>query len=185
VDRVVIVGCGGSGKTYLARELGARLGLPVTHLDTVYYDRDWQPLSHDDFAATQKRLVAEPRWVIDGNYASTLPIRLRTANTVIFCDLSTLACLRSILERRRRHGAGQHDDLGVYDRITPAFIRYVLGYRRTMRPRVLQLIAEHARHTTMIVLSSRSDTRRYLSSVHRSTEASPTSAQNVTEQIDR
>ncbi len=42
-----------------------------------------------------------------------------------------------------RHGAGQHDDLGVYDHITPAFIRYVLGCRRTMRALVLQLIAEH------------------------------------------
>ena len=33
VERVAIVGSGGSGKTTLARALGAYAGLPVVHLD--------------------------------------------------------------------------------------------------------------------------------------------------------
>jgi len=38
------VGCGGSGKTYLARQLGQILGVPVTHLDAVFYDDEWNEL---------------------------------------------------------------------------------------------------------------------------------------------
>jgi hypothetical protein len=41
MDRITIIGCGGSGKTYLANQLAALLDLPVTHLDSVYYDTNW------------------------------------------------------------------------------------------------------------------------------------------------
>ncbi len=73
MDRIAIVGCGGSGKSKLARELGQLLGITPVHLDGVYYDRDWQPLDQEQFAARQHELVSAPRWIIDGNYASTLP----------------------------------------------------------------------------------------------------------------
>lgn len=98
MDRIVVVGCGGSGKSTVARRLGEILELPVTHLDAVYYDRDWNPLPHKEFALRQERLVAGRRWLIEGNYASTLPIRLAAADTVIFLDLPAVVCLR--LNRR-------------------------------------------------------------------------------------
>ena len=134
MERIAIIGCGGSGKSHLARVLGARLGITPVHLDAVYYDKDWKPLDQEAFAALQRDLVAAPRWIIDGNYASTLPIRLQAADTVIFLDLPGWACLWGIVQRRLRHGGGQHQAIGVYDRITWDFIRYILGYRKTDGP---------------------------------------------------
>ena len=99
MDRIAIIGCGGGGKSHLARELGASLGITPVHLDTVYYDKDWNPLPKDQFAALQRDLVSAPRWVIDGNYASSLPIRLAAADTVIFLDLPARACW-GIAQRR-------------------------------------------------------------------------------------
>jgi adenylate kinase family enzyme len=165
VDRVAIIGCGGSGKSHLARQIGAVLGVVPVHLDTVYYDADWNPLPAAEFAAVQRELVRPQRWVIDGNYASTLPIRLKAADTVIFLDLPARTCLRGIAQRRLRHGGGQHDAIGVYDRITWGFIRYILGYRKTMAPWVRSLIAEHAGHADIAVLTSRRAARLYLASI--------------------
>ncbi len=162
MERIAIVGCGGSGKSHLARVLGARLGITPAHLDALYYDNDWKPLDQETFAALQRDLVAAPRWIIDGNYASTLPIRLEAADTVIFLDLPGWACLWGIAQRRLRHGGGQHQAIGVYDRITWDFIRYILGYRKKMAPRVRALIASHAGHAQVTVLRSRAAVRRYL-----------------------
>jgi hypothetical protein len=84
MNRIAIIGCGGSGKTYVARKLVGRLNLPLTHLDSVYYDADRNPLPHEHFADRQRDFVTRPRWLIEGNYASTLSIRLGFADTVIF-----------------------------------------------------------------------------------------------------
>jgi adenylate kinase family enzyme len=165
VDRIAIMGCGGSGKSHLARSLGTALGITPVHLDGLYYDADWKPLDKDTFADLQRDLVAAPRWIIDGNYASSLPIRLQAADTVIFLDLPGWACLWGILQRRLRHGGGQHQAIGVYDRVTWDFVRYILGYRREMAPRVRTLIADYAGDGQVIILRSRRATRHYIATV--------------------
>lgn len=81
MKRVAVVGSGGSGKSHVAGELGRILAAPVTHLDAVYYDDEWNPLPQEKFEAVQRELVAEPRWIIDGNYNSTLQVRLQARAT--------------------------------------------------------------------------------------------------------
>jgi adenylate kinase family enzyme len=164
MNRIAVIGCGGSGKSTVARQVGALLGYPLIHLDAVYYDEHWQPLPPDEFAAEQEKLVAGGRWIIEGNYASTLPIRLATADTVIFLDLPAATCLWGIGQRRWRYRGGQHAD-GVYDRITWSFIRYILGYRHTMRPRIHALLQEHGPHVRLITLTSRRQANQFLNRI--------------------
>jgi adenylate kinase family enzyme len=165
VQKVAIVGCGGSGKSHLARQLGAILGAPVTHLDAVYFDDEWNAPPMEKFAAAQRDLVAEPRWVIDGNYNSTLPIRLEACDTVVLMDISTPAALWGVFSRQIRHGVG-HKGNGVHNRITWNVIKYVATYRRKMRPRVTAKVSEHAAdHADVVLLTSRRRTRHWLHQV--------------------
>ncbi|MBI1757611.1 MAG: topology modulation protein [Actinobacteria bacterium] len=171
MDRIAIIGCGGSGKTYLANQLAALVNLPLTHLDGVCYDADWNPLPPDEFAALQRKLVAEPRWLLEGNYAGTLPIRLSRADTVIFLDVHAITCLTGILQRRWRYRGGQHAEDGVYDRITWNFFRYIWGYRKTMRPKVRQLLDEHGGDARLVTLSSRRQVARFVAQLRAESSA--------------
>jgi adenylate kinase family enzyme len=167
VEKVVVVGCCGSGKSYVAREIGRLTGAPVTHLDAIYYDDEWNAAPMDGFADAQHELVARPRWVIDGNYNSTLEIRLRACDTVVFLDLPTRSCLWGMLSRQLRHGAGQNSTNGVYNRINTDVVKYVRGYRRSMRPRVLAKFDEYAGHARVVSLRSRAHARQWLAELGR------------------
>ncbi|MCX5277762.1 MULTISPECIES: topology modulation protein [Streptomyces] len=165
MKKVAIVGCGGSGKSHVARQLGAILGAPVTHLDAVFYDDAWNALDQEKFTTLQRDLVAAPKWVIDGNYNSTLQTRLEACDTVVLMDVSTVAALWGIFSRQIRHGAGHKGD-GVHNRIHWGVIKYVATYRRKMRPRVIAKIDEFARgHAEVVLLTGRRHTRRWLQQV--------------------
>ena len=84
---------------------------------------------------------------------------------MIFLDLPGWTCLWGIVQRRIRHRGGQHHGIGVYDRITWNFVRYIVGYRRQMSPRVRRLIADHAGNAEVVVLRSRRAARYYLAAV--------------------
>ncbi|MFD7707879.1 topology modulation protein [Streptomyces sp. NPDC059786] len=165
MKKVAVVGCGGSGKSHVARELGRVLGAPVTHLDAAFYDDEWNALPMDKFTDLQRELVARPRWVIDGNYNSTLQVRLEACDTVVLMDVSTVAALYGVISRQIRHGAG-HQGNGVHNRIHWGVIKYVVTYRRRMRPRVMAKIEEFAvGRADVVLLVNRRRTRRWLRKV--------------------
>ncbi|MGH3822134.1 MAG: DNA topology modulation protein FlaR [Pseudonocardiaceae bacterium] len=166
MQRVAIIGCGGSGKTTISCRLAAAIGTTATHLDAVYYDDEWSTLQPEKFAAVQEELVAADTWVIEGNYAATLPIRLQRATHVIFLDLPATTCLWGIAQRRWRYRGGQHDTTGVYDRITWGFLTYIWGYRREMAPRVRALLTEHADHAQVHIVRSRGAANQLTEQLH-------------------
>jgi adenylate kinase family enzyme len=94
MKRVAVIGCGGSGKTTLSRQLGELLRLPVIHIDAHYWrwvDGERVELTPAQWTERHRELVAGDRWIIDGMKFGMLGERLTAADTVIYLDVSTLA----------------------------------------------------------------------------------------------
>ncbi len=166
MHRVAVIGCGGSGKTTLANELAACLDLPVVHIDSHYWrsvEGERVESSPAQWSACHRRLISETEWVIEGMKLGMLAERLARADTVIYLDLPTRECLSGILRRRLRYRGGSYPDIGVYDQINFAFLRWVWSFRRRHRPRLLQLLASF--NGEQIVLRRRRDVRRFLAAL--------------------
>ena len=106
MQRVVILGNAGAGKSTLARRLAARIAAPVVHLDAHFWQPGWQPTPRVEWAERVSALAAQESWIMDGNYAATLGVRLSRADTVVVLDLPRVQCLyrvvrRGLLERGR------------------------------------------------------------------------------------
>ncbi|MEP2829982.1 AAA family ATPase [Parvibaculum sp.] len=76
MQRILLIGSPGSGKSTLARALGRRFGLPVTHLDRLWWQPGWVELGAGKFRPLVEEAVAKDKWVIDGNYSATWDIRM-------------------------------------------------------------------------------------------------------------
>lgn len=105
-------------------------------------------------------MISGERWVIDGMKVGVLQARLAAADTAVFLDLSMVRCLWGVLSRRRRYRGQMRPDIGVYDRVNAEFIRWIWSFRRTARPRVLELLA--ASSCQVVVLRDRRQLRAFL-----------------------
>jgi adenylate kinase family enzyme len=138
MERILIIGSPGSGKSTLARALAAQTGLPLFHLDRLYWRPGWVQPGKPEWRERMAALVAEPRWIIDGNYTGTIDLRLAAADTVVLLDLPPLLCGWRIL-RRVNGGLGRvRADMapGCPERLDFGFLRYVLSFRRRVLPRI-------------------------------------------------
>lgn len=98
--RTLIIGSPGVGKTYLTRQLQERRQVAVLHLDKIWHDMDYSEEAEKVFEERLKAFMsASDDWIIDGNFASTLPLRLQYAQQVIWLKSSPWACLYNVLKR--------------------------------------------------------------------------------------
>lgn len=160
--KIAVIGCAGAGKTTFARELGARLDLPVTHLDRLFWQPGWQKTERTRWQELQHELVAGERWVIDGNYDSTLEIRLAAADTVIFLDFSRWLCLFRVFRRTIASRGRDTQAPGCPDKVDREFLVWIWNFRREARPRTLTVLAEHGKNVEQHILTSPRDVRQFL-----------------------
>lgn len=168
MKRVAVIGCGGSGKTTLSRQLGELLDLPVIHIDSHYWrriDDHWFASTPEQWAQRHRDLVARDSWVIDGMKLGVLAERLAAADTVIYLDLSTRACLAGILRRRLRFGGQLRPERGVYDRVSWQFIRWIFSFRRRQRPKILELLSSY--RGDVILVFRRRDARQIIANLRQ------------------
>jgi adenylate kinase family enzyme len=165
VQRIAVVGSGGAGKTTFARELGARLGLPVVHLDEHFWQPGWVETSRDEWRLVQKRLIAGDAWVVDGNYGGTLDIRFRAADTIVMLDYPRLVCMGRALRRGLVYRGRAIQAKGCPERLDRSFLRWVWNYRRDSRPRLLKALEEHGSSARFVRITSPRRARRFLAEV--------------------
>lgn len=140
MQRVMIIGCSGSGKTTLAKQLAERTGLPLIHLDREYWRPGWVEPDKAEWAAHVETLASQPRWIIDGNYGSTLAPRMTAADTVIFLDFSRGRCVSRVLSRSLRWYGRATQAEGCPERFDWEFLRWVWNWRRDSRPRMIKAL---------------------------------------------
>jgi adenylate kinase family enzyme len=85
--RIIVVGCPGSGKTRLALNLGRKLGLPVVHLDVLYWLPGWKASDKTSFRARVVDAIAGEGWVVDGSFSGlAFDLTLARSDTLIVID---------------------------------------------------------------------------------------------------
>lgn len=166
MERILIIGNAGAGKTTFSKKLAAKLGLPIIHLDKLFWHGQWEHLSREVFDSALQAELEKPRWIIDGNYTRTLPHRLSYCDTVFYFDLPTLSCLWGITKRVFQHYGKTRDDMGGicierFDKQKAELYSHVLAFNKTHRKAYYQLFSQHP-ELKLVVFKNRRQVRKYL-----------------------
>jgi adenylate kinase family enzyme len=167
MQRILVIGSSGAGKSVFAARLAERTRLPLIHLDALYWKPGWIKTPKEEWARTVDDLLARDRWVMDGNYAGTLDRRLAACDTVVFLDLPRTVCLMRAVKRRIVYRRGGRPDMtpGCSERLTWEFIRWIWQYPRNQRPRVLARLAALRPDQRAVVLRSAAEADQFLHSL--------------------
>ena len=169
MERVIIIGCGGAGKSTLARKLGEKTGLPVVHLDKLFWRPGWVQVSQEEFDQLHRRELAKDRWILDGNFNRTMEERVARCDTIIYLDFSRVACCLGVLKRILTTYGTVRPDMGegCPERIDFEFLKWVWNYNKDKRERNYKLLNE-ADHAETIVLKNRRAVTRFLAAIDKS-----------------
>jgi adenylate kinase family enzyme len=110
--RVLVLGPSGAGKSTLARHIGERLGIPVVHLDVIFWNPGWVPTEREPFRERVAEAAAGDAWVMDGNYTMHLDLRLPRTEPVIWLDLPRYVYFPRVVWRMIRHYGRERGDIG-------------------------------------------------------------------------
>ena len=163
MQRVLVIGSGGAGKSTVAREIAARLGLPLVHLDAQYWRPGWTETPADEWSAIVAKLTSEPRWVMDGNYGGTMAMRLAAADTVVFLDLPRVVCLWRVVKRRLMYHGRSRPDItpGCPEQLNWEFLRWIWTFPKRHRRSNLERLRQSG-GARVVILTSQRQVDRFL-----------------------
>ena len=141
MKRIIVIGCPGSGKSTVSRALHNKTGIPLYHLDMMYWNADKTTVEKSVFLERLSAVLEKDEWIIDGNYSSTMELRMAACDTVIFLDYPLDVCLDGIKERR---GKPRSDMPWIETEEDAEFIEFIKSYDEQQKPKVLELLEKYS-----------------------------------------
>lgn len=158
MNKVIVIGCPGGGKSTFARMLHEKTGLPLYYLDLMYWNADRTTVDRAVFHERLHATMEMESWIIDGNYASTMEMRLAACDTVFFLDYSLEVCLAGIDARR---GKSRPDMPWVETEGDEEFIAFIKNYSTDSRPKVMELLGRYS-DKNIVIFKTRAEADAFL-----------------------
>lgn len=141
MKKIIVIGCPGSGKSTFSKVLHKKTGIPLFHLDMMYWNADRTTVDKSVFRERLSNTIKLDEWIIDGNYGSTMEMRMEACDTIFFLDYPLEVCLRGIEERK---GKERTDMPWIENDEDAEFIEFVKNYNSQSRPKVMELLHKYS-----------------------------------------
>lgn len=140
MKRVVVIGSPGSGKSVFSVKLQEKTGLPLYHLDNIWWKPDRTHVSREEFDAALFAILERDEWIIDGSYSRTFEPRIKACDTVIDLDYDTDVCMEGIVNRV---GQARPDIPWTEQTLDPELVELVKTYKMRNGPVLSELFRKY------------------------------------------
>ena len=169
MKRVCVVGCGGSGKSTFANQLGEITGLPVLYLDIYFWQTGWVERKTDEWRSIVNDLLKQEQWIMDGNFNGTQDIRFAKADTIIFLDIPRYKCLINAMKRVVIYRNSRRIDMaeGCYERFDLDFYKWIWSYKKKHGVMLRERLKNLKNEKDIIILKNYKEMDKYLDKIKR------------------
>lgn len=156
--KIIVLGCPGSGKSTFSKRLCAVTGLPLIHLDNIWWKSDRSHISREEFDKKLNEIIQEDAWIIDGDYKRTYEMRWKACDTMIFLDYSLEECMDGIVQRI---GQERTDIPWIEQKLDKELMKTVQHYAINNRP-IIYSLAEKYSNKQNLIFYSRAEANAWL-----------------------
>ncbi|HAX52921.1 adenylate kinase [Muricomes intestini] len=161
MQKVIVIGSPGAGKSEFARKLRNATQLPLYYLDMLWHKIDKTNFTQDEFDIELNKILGKDKWIIDGNYLRTLEIRLKECDTVFLLDYPLDICLSGA---KSRIGKKREDMPWVETQFDEEFKQWIMDFPKDQLPQIYDLLEKNKRKNVTI-FKSREEADKYLKSI--------------------
>ena len=156
MKKIAVVGSPGSGKSTFARALHDITHIELIHLDVLFWKPGWVETPRNVWIKTQEELIKIEEWIIDGNYQSTIDIRLNAADTIIFLDMPRFLCIWRVIKRHFMYLGKSRTDMAkdCPEKMSAEYIWEVWNFPNNKRKKLIQKLSPLSKDKQLIWLSS-------------------------------
>ena len=156
IEKVLVIGCCGAGKSTLSKKLEKILKLPLIHLDKYYHKPNWEEPEKDEWEQVLRKLVKQKRWIMDGNYADSFDIRFPLADTIIYLDYPSIKCCLRVIKRNIKYFRKKRSDIadGCKERFDLFFLKFVLTFNYKNRENIYNRLENIKTNKEVIILKN-------------------------------
>jgi adenylate kinase family enzyme len=167
MHRIAIIGCSGGGKSTLALAMGERLGLPVIHLDNLFWKPGWTQSDPEAFRTEVEAVAVGEHWITEGNFTAASALRFQRADTIVWIELPMWLCLWRAFARMLLAFGASRPDLapGCPERFDLEFYRYIWSWNRLVRPKTRRALEEFAPAARLVRLGSDREKAAFLAAL--------------------
>ncbi len=164
MNRIIVIGCCGAGKSTFSKNLKAKTNLPLYHMDHLYWKSGWQEEEQDIFDARLQDILEKDQWILDGNFTRTIGKRLEYAEHVFFFDFPVWLCLWRVLKRVVLSHGQVRDDMaeGCPEHFNLGFMRYIASYKTLTRPQIYESLDKFGKDCKITTFKHPRDVENYL-----------------------
>ena len=162
MQKVLVIGCSGAGKSTFARRLRDITGLPLYYLDRLWHKADRTHITREEFDRVLAEWLARPAWIMDGDYSRTLPQRLEACDTVFFLDFPLEVCLAGVENRR---GVQRPDMPWVEEELDAEFLQYILDFGQAQLPAIRAMLEPYRGRRQILTFRSRAGADAWLNAL--------------------
>ena len=159
MEKIIIIGCPGAGKSTFARNLRDILDLPLYYLDKIWHKPDKTTISKEEFDKKLMEILKENRWIIDGNYQRTLEMRLKECDTVFLLDYPIDICVSGAASRV----GTKREDLPWLEReFDEDFKEWIINFPKVKLPEIYEMLSKYKGNKNIIIFKTREESDKYL-----------------------
>ncbi|MCD8380343.1 MAG: adenylate kinase [Lachnospiraceae bacterium] len=133
MNKIIVIGCPGAGKSTFTRRLHEKTQIPLFYLDMIWHRADKTTVSRERFDFELNEILKQERWIIDGNYMRTIPIRLQQCDTVFLLDYPLDVCIAGV---ESRIGKPRVDMPWTETEFDPEFRQWILDFSKEQLPKI-------------------------------------------------